>query len=77
MAHSSSVVFSSRCVIFSFRVHGFTFRGRRVRWVTVQVIVRQMDRTSIAVRKRYGSTVKGKVLVLINVRRTSKRRSVS
>lgn len=41
------------------------------------MIVRHIDRTSIAVSKRYGSTVRGKVVVLMNVRRASDQRSVS
>lgn len=56
------------------------FMGLPFRWgggERVEMIVRHIDRTSIAVGKGYGSTVGEKVLVLMNVRRTSKARSVS
>lgn len=41
------------------------------------MIVRHTKRTSIAVGKAYGTSVKGNLVVLMNVRRSSKGRSVS
>lgn len=43
----------------------------------VEMIVRHIARTSIAVSKIYGSTVGRNFVVLLNVRTTSSRRSTS